>query len=259
MNALSLLAQLAVPSFVLSGTVKENVRFLNGRVGEVGLCFFESQACLAYTDADIPTAAECGILRFHVHLPLDLVWPDAADDAVKARQTAQMAFAILQKAGHLAPRCAVLHPPEGTPERQRSLLAAFADEWHKQTSVPLLLENTEHCSVASLGQSFLKDWQMGFCLDTGHLLTYKQDDILASDLPENADLLHWSAPGEKRPHRHLPLRELADDEMNLLQNMVNRLPQQCTQMLELFAWSDIVDSLPILCQLLGQPDAGGRL
>ena len=254
-----MLASLAVPSFILPGTVKENVRFLNGRVGEVGLCFFESQACLAYTDGDMPSAEEGDHLRFHVHLPLDLPWPDESRDAREAKHTAQTAFATLQKAGHLAPRYAVLHAPQGEPARQRSLLAAFASQWQKLTPVPLLLENTSHCSVASLGQTFLEDWHMGFCLDTGHLLAYRQHDILESDLPERAVLAHVSAPGAKRPHRHLPLQALDDAELNLLKKMAGRLPQQCTHMLELFAWSDILASLPVMRVLIDHTVAKEKL
>ena len=245
-----MLASLAVPSFILPGTVKENVRFLGGRVGEVGLCFFESQACLAYTDEDMPSVEEGKNLRFHVHLPLDLPWPDECGDSGEAKHTAQTAVAILQKARHLAPRYAVLHAPQGSPARQRSLLAVFAAQWQKLTPVPLLLENTSHCSVASLGQTFLEDWHVGFCLDTGHLLACQQHDILESDLPEKTALAHFSAPGEKRPHRHLPLQALTEAELNLLKKMAGRLPQQCTHMLECFAWSDILASLPVMRDLI---------
>ena len=245
-----------MPSFVVPGTIKDNVHFLNGLVGEIGLCFFESRACLAYTEADIPSVPECGNLRFHVHLPLDLVWPDEASKAGDARHTAHTAFAVLQKAEHLTPRYAVLHVPKGNLSRQRNLLATFVEQWQELTSVPLLLENSSHCSVASLGRSFLENLQTGFCLDTGHLLAYGQNDILTSDLLDKTILVHWSAPGKALPHRHLSLKALACNELQLLKKMVPQLAQKCTHMLEIFSWNTVLESLPVLRALLGRCDDG---
>ena len=74
-------APVAAPSFVLPGNIVENVRFLAGRVEEVALCFFENAACLAYTEQDLPPDLRDLPLRWHVHLPFDLPWPEKASAA----------------------------------------------------------------------------------------------------------------------------------------------------------------------------------
>ena len=69
----------ALPSWTAPGTAADNARLLEGRVPEIGLCFFETKACLAYGDGDIPPAGLRGWdqdsparpMRYHVHLPAD--------------------------------------------------------------------------------------------------------------------------------------------------------------------------------------------
>ena len=248
-----MLGKLAVPSFVVPGTVAANVRFLRGKVGEVGLCFFETQACLAYTETDLlPTDGVAG-LRFHVHLPLDLPWPrERVGSLEDATQTANLAVSVLGKASMLGPRCAVLHAPVGSVQWQRSCLSLFARKWYDLVPVPLLLENTPDCAVAQLGDNFLENTGMGFCLDTGHLLGYEQNVILDSLLPEKAALVHWSAPGATRPLRHLPLTDLDEGQMDCLATLAKRLPDSCPHMLEIFSWDGILASLPVLRQFLDE-------
>lgn len=227
----------------------DNVRFLRGKVREVGLCFFETQACLAYTGADIPQPEVAGALRFHVHLPLDLPWPNPSENVLATVETVRTAYAVFQKAAPLYPYCAVLHPPPGTISQQRDLLTSFVTAWRTLTTVPLLLENTPDASIANLGVDFLQRMRLGFCLDTGHLLAYKQNDILDS-LLEHTQLVHWSAPGTTLPHRHLPLTALTPAQQLILDGLAKRLPTACVHMLEIFSWDGIVTSLPTLELLL---------
>ena len=67
-----LLRHLAVPSWVMAGGIADNARFVAGQAAEVGLCFFETQACLAYEPADLPPELAALPLAWHVHLPVDL-------------------------------------------------------------------------------------------------------------------------------------------------------------------------------------------
>ena len=49
--------RLAAPSFVIPAGVAENARFLADKVDEVGLCLFETRACLSYGPQDLPPYA----------------------------------------------------------------------------------------------------------------------------------------------------------------------------------------------------------
>lgn len=245
--------RLAAPSFVLPGDVAENSRFLAGRVDEVALCFFETQACLAYTRADIPPELATlpgrsgAPLRWHVHLPLDLPWP-ATPDAAACRDTALLALRVLARAGHLAPRCAVLHAPAGEPEEQRRMLTAFLETWRRRCSVPLLLENTAECDVLSLGEDFLFTRGASFCLDVGHAMGYGQRTLIRSSLPARAAMIHWSAPGAG--HAHAALTAWTPEQRRTAALLASVLPRSATHVLELFSWQRLEASLPLLNELL---------
>ena len=250
MDTPPLIDGLAVPSFVVPGSVAENVCFLRNRVNEIGLCFFETEACLAYTADDLPPLADCGELRFHIHLPLDLPWPNEGAPLKGIENTVRQAIAVADVAAYLHPRFAILHPPQGSVSWQRRVLSSFADIWLRHSNVALLLENTPECPVVNLGGTFLNSRELGFCLDTGHLLAYNQTEILVSDVLEMCFLVHWSAPGSLKPHKHLPLTALDSQQMAMLANIVPRLPQVCTHMLEIFSWEGIKASMPVLQQLV---------
>lgn len=96
---------IAAPSWVVPDTLAANCRFLAGRVDEVGLLFFETKACLAYTRQDLPPDLAGLPLAWHVHLPLDLPWHDP-------EETARVCLALMDKAAFLGARRAVLHPPQ---------------------------------------------------------------------------------------------------------------------------------------------------
>jgi hypothetical protein len=240
--------RLAAPSCVISGTVAENARFLNGRTDEVALCFFETQSCLAYTEADLPPELARLPLRFHVHLPVDLPWPTRAYGAGDIHETADLALAVCDKAAYLRPRLAVLHPPEGDAALKRRLLEQFAARWHDKSAVPLLLENVAHCDIAELGDGFLHDQNLGLCLDVGHLMGYKQNCLLDSKLPETAVLVHWSAPGKQ--DQHLPLTDFSASEYRTAAGIMRRFPGTATHLTEIFHWSGAAASLPVLAALL---------
>lgn len=245
--------RLAAPSFVLPADVAENGRFLAGRVDEVALCFFETQSCLAYTRADLPLdlarlpGRDGGPLRWHVHLPLDLPWPSDGD-AAGCRETALLALRVLRRAEHLAPRCAVLHAPADSPDQQRRMLTAFIEVWRRRSSVPLLLENTEHCDVLSLGENFLFAQGAAFCLDVGHAMGYAQHTLLRSSLPARARMIHWSAPGAGDAHAALTAWTPA--QRQTAEALAAVLPPSATHVLELFSWQRLQASLPTLNELL---------
>lgn len=254
--------RLAAPSFVLPAGVEENGRFLAGRVDEVALCFFETRACLAYTRADLPPVLaelpgrDGAPLRWQVHLPLDLPWPPA-HDAAACRRTARLALRVLARAEHLAPRCAVLHPPAGETTAQRRMLADFIGEWRRRASVPLLLENTEDCDVLSLGEDFLSTHGAAFCLDVGHAMGYAQTALLRSTLPARAAMVHWSAP--LAGDAHAALAAWTPEQRQTAARLAARLPRSATHVLELFSWQRLEASLPLLERLLAGVPTPSRL
>lgn len=264
-----LAGRLAVPSFVLPGTVADNVRFLAGRVDEVALCFFESRGCLAYGPLDLPTNLLQEIaphsMRFHLHLPDDLPWPEAAPKPTASKgskgskansaggasacagQAVDTALAVFAKAAYLKPWAAVLHAPHGSPALQRPLLMDFAKRWHAAVNVPLLLENIDRCDIVALGPNFTQDAGFGVCLDVGHLLGYGQQALDASRLPEEAVLIHWSAPGRK--DEHLPLTALTAQQGLAVLNIMARLPKTAVHVAEVFHWAGAAASLAVLAEL----------
>ena len=239
-----LAGRLAAPSFVLPAGVAENARFLAEKVDEVGLCLFETRACLNYGPQDLPPDLATLPLRWHAHLPVDLPWPQKTDAAHPARTAATLACKVLERAAFLQPRCAVLHPPMGSPQTQRRLLAGFAHHWQKYYHVPLLLENVAHSDIHSLGQGFLQDHGLGLCLDVGHLLGYGQKNLLFSPLPEQASLVHWSAPGDG--DRHLPLTAFTEPQMQTAADLMARFCATAVHMAEIFNWKGLACSLQVL-------------
>lgn len=237
--------RLAAPSFVLPGTVAENARFLSGKIDEIGLCFFETRACLDYGETDLPPDLAGLPLRWHVHLPADLPWPSGRGE--NAARAASVALAVFRKAAFLRPRLAVLHPPEGSPARQRRLLKDFATRWQSASSAPLLAENIDCCDLARLGPGFLPEHGLRVCLDVGHLLGYAQGRLAASTLPEEAALIHWSAPGAR--DRHLPLTRLCAAEREAALGIMRRLPGTAVHLAEIFHWPGLAASLPVLAAL----------
>ena len=245
----ALAGRLAAPSFVIPAGVAENARFLAGKVDEVGLCLFETRACLNYGPQDLPPDLAALPLRWHAHLPVDLPWPQKSTATTHpARTAATLARQILVKAAFLDPRYAVLHPPKGSPLMQRRLLAGFAHHWKKHCHVPLLLENVAHSDIHGLGPGFLQDHGLGLCLDVGHLLGYGQKNLLFSALPEQATLVHWSAPGDG--DRHLPLTALTAPQMQTATGLMARFANTATHMAEIFNWKGLACSLPVLDALL---------
>lgn len=231
----------AVPSFVIPDTVAGNVRFLKGRVPEVGLCFFETQGCLAYTEKDLPSDEEAAGLRFHIHLPVDLDWERGA------RAVFGDAWSVFAKASPLRPHLAVLHPPVADGDRSSSLLAAFLKRWQAETDVPLCLENTPESPLFDLDPGLFREDGFAVCLDAGHLMGYHQERLLDLPLLTRTAIIHWSAPcgGD----RHRPLTELTGEERETAREILRRTPAGCTELIEVFSWQGVEASLPVLREL----------
>ncbi len=249
---------IAAPSFVIPAGVAENARFLAHKVQEVGLCFFESKSCLAYTDEDLPLDLQALPLRWHVHLPMDLPWAVGSHaQKLNGQKAAQTALEVFAKAAHLAPRCAVLHPPNFTNENEQvRLLQEFADVWYKKSKAPLLLENIQDDPLYTLPESLFQPRPaglgFGICLDIGHMLTFGQETILQhKGLLKRVRMVHWSAPGEEALRdRHASLHELSPKQVEIITDLMPHIPNECTHMIEVFRWKGIETSMPTLKRFL---------
>ena len=235
-------ATIAAPSRVIPGTAEQNARFLaqraDGKIREIALCFFETQASLA--EGDLPEALAELPFSWHVHLPVDLPWH------IGPEASANCALRLMRKAQALKPRMAVLHAPDLA--ARKGLLAAFADLWHARCAVPLLLENIDTCDLLDL-TALIMDADFGVCLDLGHMLAYGQHGI--ADIPEltsRVRLAHWSAPGGS--DRHLPLSRLTVEEKASVRSAAAKLPATATHLLEIFDWNGVEESLALLPDLL---------
>ena len=123
---------IAAPSCVIPAHIPENCRYLEPLVDEVGLCFFETRACLEYGPKELPPDLADLDLSFHIHLPLDLDWSGGG------REAAEVCIRLADKADFLSPRVYVLHPPDSVGE-----LEAFLGHWRASGFEPgrILLEN----------------------------------------------------------------------------------------------------------------------
>lgn len=231
---------LAAPSWVIPGTLVENCCFLSGKVDEVGLLFLETEACLAYTEQDLPDALASLPLSWHVHLPLDLVWE--GDCAVET------CLELMDKAVFLGAERAVLHPPAVSLPRMEELLAAFAARWAGagRDASCILLENIQEQSLFELA-GCISDCGFQVCLDLGHMLAYGQKN-LAEFLPltARAGMVHLNSLTEPGNGRHGPLTGLDAEGRACAQRLCSAVPKSAVIMVELFSWNDIVASLPLV-------------
>jgi hypothetical protein len=219
-------------------------------VDEVGACLFEADACLAYTDEDLPGWLPGLPLDYHLHLPLDLPWERGFDPAW------EKIVGLVRKTAFLRPRAYVLHPPPGGP----AWLARRAEGLDSLGIAPgaLLLENVRECGLAGLWPE-LRRLGLGACLDLGHLLAYHQADIL--DLPglwEAVGMVHLSAPDPAGTGLHLSLRSLDRDGRAMLDTVLAgalAADKRPTLMVELFAPGPLLESLDMVRDIVaGRPE-----
>ncbi len=225
---------LAAPSFVIPAGVADNARFLASHFAEIGLLFFETRACLDYTESDLPPDLAGLPVSWHVHLPLDLPWDQGADAAWDA------VTRLMEKTAYLRPRAWVLHPPAAP-----GLLTELADAARSAGLNPadILLENVEESDLCALWDEILT---CGFsiCLDLGHILAYGQHLVL--DLPglwERVRMLHVYAPGPGG--RHTSLTHLDGAGQALLRDMLARFSGEAVT-LEVFDEKGIFESAALL-------------
>ncbi len=262
----------AAPSFVIPASVADNAYFLAQKaieypqIQEIGLCLFETQPCLDYTDKDLPKELAKLHFRFHVHLPMDLPWDAWGKNTLSSLHTEEnlsgynagaAALKVMQKVAFLKPQAAILHPPNfASRETQFRLLQEFALVWYKELKIPLLLENIQGAPLYTLPKALFQHTTsgqgFGICLDIGHMFTFEQEAILSEKALLNAvGMVHWSAPGEELgKDKHASLQFFSSKQSELIMRMVPLLPKNCTHMIEVFQWQAFKNSLPLLQKIL---------
>ena len=261
-------AVIAAPSFVWPAHIAENCRRLAPLVDEVGLLFLESDACLAYTEQDLPGFLAQTGLRFHVHLPLDLPWNSGPE------KVWEIVAGLRSKAAFLRPGAFVLHPPpmrngptgdrrwnpHDCPPLKNGVVFSHTDDclrlfvqfWEEAGARPeeLLLENTRENDLIAL-QPLIQSRNLGICLDLGHLLAYGQRTHLLPEIWPRVKMVHLSAPGPQGQHRSL--RELDESGRSLLREILNRLKPGCILMIEVFDPDGFKESLHMLKTMTSRP------
>lgn len=232
--------KIAAPSFVIPAGAAENSRFLAQYFQEVGLLFFETDACLRYTDFDLPKDLTNLPVSWHVHLPLDLPWAHGFDNTWSALAD------LMEKAKYLSPQAWVLHPPTES-GMLRSLAARLRDNGIDPATV--LLENVDESDLCALWDE-AREAGFSTCLDLGHIMAYGQHSVL--ELPglwDTVRMLHVYAPTNRS--KHTGLRHLSEEGQMLLKQMIQSFKGE-TLMLEVFDEVEIFDSLNLLAKWMNQ-------
>ncbi|MBG0790788.1 MAG: hypothetical protein H0S80_09850 [Desulfovibrionaceae bacterium] len=231
---------IAAPSFVLPAGASENGRYLADYFPEIALLFFEAEACLAYTEDDLPPSLADLPCSWHVHMPLDFDWRPGLDAVWRQID------GLLDKAAFLAPRAHVLHPPT-EPDMLLPLAARLRDKGVDPAL--FLIENIRGHSLTPIWDEIVEGGYSA-CLDIGHILAYDQRDVL--DLPglwQRVRMLHVYGGEKRMQHHSLPC--LPPEDRDLLKNMLDRAPG-ATVTLEVFEHNALFESLDQLGQWLAQ-------
>ncbi|MBG0776101.1 MAG: sugar phosphate isomerase/epimerase [Desulfovibrionaceae bacterium] len=223
---------------------------------DVGLLLFEAEACLAYTDADLPGWLAETPWAWHAHLPLAPGWERGAASA------AETALRLAERTDFLAPWGYVLHPPPDGPGCVAAL-EGFARTWAAagRDVAALLLENTAENGLAGT-LSLALDMGYGLCLDLAHMQAHDQAALLAADGPDGgrlsgrARLAHLSACGGSGSDRHLGLDRLDGQGRTLAARILRTLAPGARVLPEVFnlcAWARSAAVLAGMARDAGRP------
>lgn len=225
---------IAAPSFIWPTTVGENCYCLQDYVQEVSIILFETQACLKYTEKDLPQdLSELG-LSYHIHLPLDLPWDCGA------KHVMQLVDRLLKKTNYLSPWAYVLHPPQNISD-----FLEFYELWLKYgyQGKEILLENIQNNDLLEFWSQILET-DCKTCLDLGHIIAYEQQHILSYEkLWEKVSMLH--AYGVKNTHHHSCLANLSPEGKHTFFHILSHLKKNSVLVFEVFSPSNLKESLDI--------------
>lgn len=238
--------RLAVPSWVIPGTYRENLVFLAEQpaISAVELLFFfYDQETKALLQKELPAIGELGRrFRYSLHLPEPLL--------PRHEELVAKTFPLIDRY--------VFHPgPREGHEALAGLIEAF-DRGRGR----FLLENTRNDQFEALLGYLPKD--AGICMDTGHLLLEGTEPLsFYRRFPERIQEIHLhgldpaKAQLDGRLTDHRPLR-LEDRWFKDLVPVLAAFTG--TVNLEVFSWEEACESLAVLSAAgLCSPAVGGAL
>lgn len=244
--------RLAAPSWVFPGTIVDNCVFLEGKVDEVALLFFETQSSLGYSRQELPLALASLALTYHVHLPLDLPWEKGGGFV------AETCLRLMEKVDLLGVTQCVLHPPAAMlGDSGVKAMDAFAGVWalNGRAVSDVLVENTRENSLECVWRHFA-DAGFGFCIDLGHMLAYDQQAAADIISEFRVGMLHINAPGracggKNGKSAHLPVDALSADANALGRRLCAGLTDNGVIVAEFFEWSYVERSIAVIEQWCG--------
>lgn len=251
--------RLGTTSYIIPADILPNIRYLAGKVDDVQLILFESDAITNLPPpAVIRELAMIGQgenLTFTVHFPLD-VRLGAVDEAERV-QSVDKCRRIMDLCRRLDVRTYALHLAPADPDDRGELPAADMTGWLKACGASLAvlcaeLESSRQLCVETLAYRFdvvdelLEAHDLGVCLDIGHLLQGGRD--VEAHLAKYAGRLHlMHIHGVLDGRDHQSLRYL---DPELLAAAVRRmsdlsvLPRVMT--VEVFNEADFKESMEVL-------------
>lgn len=253
--------RLGTTSYIIPADILPNIRYLAGKVDDVQLILFESDAISNLPPPavirELATIGRGENLTYTVHFPLD-VWLGATDEAARL-QSVDKCRRIMDLCRRLDVRTYALHLAPAEPDDRGELPAADMDGWLKAcgTSLGTLcaeLESPRQLCVETLAYRYdvldelLEAHDLGVCLDIGHLLLGGRD--VETHLAKYAARLHlMHIHGVRDGRDHQSLRHL---DSSLLAAAVRQMSDLAVQprvmTVEVFCEADFKESMEVLIE-----------
>lgn len=250
--------RLGTTSYIIPDNILPNVKYLADKVDDVQLVLFESDDISnlppAHVIAELAAIGRGEDLTYTVHFPLD-VYLGAADVVDRVRSVDQCRR-IIDLCRRLDVKTYALHLAPANPEDRGELPAEDMPVWLKACDASLdclvrELESPRQLCVETLAYQFesvdplLETFDLGVCLDIGHLLLGDRD--VHEHLEKYADRLHlMHIHGVCDGNDHHSLRHL---DPQILQAAVNTMVQDDiyrVMTVEVFNEADFLESMRVL-------------
>jgi len=253
--------RLGTTSYIIPDDILPNIRYLAGKVDDVQLILFESDAISNLPPPavirELATIGRGENLTYTVHFPLD-VWLGATDEDERL-QSVDKCRRIIDLCHRLEVRTYALHLAPADPDDRSEVPAADMPGWQKACGRSLEtlcteLESPRQLCVETLAYRFdvvdelLATYDLGVCLDIGHLLLGGRD--IEAHLEKYSDRLHlMHIHGVRDGRDHHSLRHL--DEALLaaaVRQMSDTAITPRVMTVEVFSETDFLESMEVLIE-----------
>lgn len=229
--------RLGTSSYIIEGSLLENVRYLGPKVDDVELVLFETEELSNIPNSEeifeLHQLAKRYKLTYTVHLPMD-TYPGALDEKIR-KQSVELIIRVIEVTKALNPFGYILH---FTPESYGPIPAQNIPAWLNQSEksiVEILNQTKIEPSIlgietlsypVSLVDPLIERYDLGVVLDIGHLhlMGYDVEDhfrryinrcrtIHLHGVEEGVDHLGLHRGDRKKIDEFLRLLEYADDAL----------------------------------------------